>query len=382
MSPQTDRHYEGRFAAPKKKPVRRITGAVLLLLVLLLSLARLGAEAFKLLAYADIFIGGRNMLIYGAVKQVDMGDSVKEIPVYNEVPASEPEDDYILRLNDGTTVVYQGRTYELNRDLITILFLGIDRDIYDAEIMGLGGHSDVLLLIALDTKTGQARILNISREAYAEVETYSADGSYIGTRPLQIAAAFAYGNGKDTSCENAVRSVSRLLYGLPIRHYLALDMNGIQAANDAVGHVTLNALEDIRMPDGTTFAKGEAIELKGKWLDHYIRTRSHTVVDSNAKRMERQVQYVQEFSKLAVAKSRKSLSFPVDLFSALAPYMVTNLTVPDVTFLSSTFLNHGASFTLRGLSGTYGVLNKTAVYYLDELDLFEAVLELFYTPVD
>ena len=68
--------------------------------------------------------------------------------------------------------------------------------------------------------------------------------------------------------------------------------------------------------------------------------------------------------------------------SALAPYMVTNLTVPDVTFLSSTFLNHGAAFTLRGLSGTYGVLNKTAVYYLDELDLFEAVLELFYTPVD
>ena len=380
MSPQTERHYQGRFAASKKKPAR-MAGAAVLLLVLLLSLVRLGAEAFKLLSYADIFIGGRNMLIYGDVQQVDIGKAVNEIPIYNEVPDSA-SGDYILRLNDGTTIVYQGRTYELNRDLATILFLGIDHKIEEAELVGLGGQSDVILLIALDTKTGKTRILNISRDTYAEVETYAADGVYMGTKPLQITTAFAYGDGKESSCENAVRSVSRLLYGLPIRSYLAMDMNGIQAANDAVGHVTVNALEDIEMTDGTRFRQGDPIELQGRWLDRYLRIRSHAVVDANAQRMKRQVQYVQEFSKLVVAKSKASLSFPVDLFSALAPYMVTNLEIPDVTFLSSTFLSHGAEFTLRGIAGTYDVLNSTAVLYPDELDLFEAVLELFYLPVD
>lgn len=381
MSPQTERHYRGRFSAPKKKTAR-MTGAVVLLLVLLLSLVRLGAEAFKLLSYADLFIGGRNMLIYGDVNAVDIGKSVNEIPIYNELPSSEPEEDYIVRLNDGTTIVYQGRTYELNRNLATILFLGIDHTIHDAEMVGLGGQSDVILLIAMDTKTGKTRILNISRDTYAEVEAYAADGVYMGTKPLQITTAFAYGNGKETSCENAVRSVSRLLYNLPIRSYLALDMNGIQAANEAVGHVTVNALDDIEMTDGTKFKKGDPIELQGRWLDRYLRTRSKEVVDANAKRMERQVQYVQAFSKLVVEKSKASISFPVDLFSALAPYMVTNLDIPDVTFLSSTFLTHGAEFTLRGITGTYGVLNSTAVLYPDELDLFEAVLELFYLPVD
>lgn len=359
-----------------------MTGAVVLLLVLLLSLVRLGAEAFKLLSYADLFIGGRNMLIYGDVNAVDIGKSVNEIPIYNELPSSEPEEDYIVRLNDGTTIVYQGRTYELNRNLATILFLGIDHKIQEAEMVGLGGQSDVILLIAMDTKTGKTRILNISRDTYAEVEAYAADGVYMGTKPLQITTAFAYGNGKETSCENAVRSVSRLLYNLPIRSYLALDMNGIQAANEAVGHVTVNALDDIEMTDGTKFKKGDPIELQGRWLDRYLRTRSKEVVDANAKRMERQVQYVQAFSKLVVEKSKASISFPVDLFSALAPYMVTNLDIPDVTFLSSTFLSHGAEFTLRGITGTYGVLNSTAVLYPDELDLFEAVLELFYLPVD
>lgn len=359
-----------------------MTGAVVLLLVLLLSLVRLGAEAFKLLSYADLFIGGRNMLIYGDVNAVDIGKSVNEIPIYNELPSSEPEEDYIVRLNDGTTIVYQGRTYELNRNLATILFLGIDHKIQEAEMVGLGGQSDVILLIAMDTKTGKTRILNISRDTYAEVEAYAADGVYMGTKPLQITTAFAYGNGKETSCENAVRSVSRLLYNLPIRSYLALDMNGIQAANEAVGHVTVNALDDIEMTDGTKFKKGDPIELQGRWLDRYLRTRSKEVVDANAKRMERQVQYVKAFSKLVVEKSKASISFPVDLFSALAPYMVTNLDIPDVTFLSSTFLSHGAEFTLRGITGTYGVLNSTAVLYPDELDLFEAVLELFYLPVD
>ena len=381
MSPQTERHYQGRFSAPKKKTAR-MTGAVVLLLVLLLSLVRLGAEAFKLLSYADLFIGGRNMLIYGDVNAVDIGKSVNEIPIYNELPSSEPEEDYIVRLNDGTTIVYQGRTYELNRNLATILFLGIDHKIQEAEMVGLGGQSDVILLIAMDTKTGKTRILNISRDTYAEVEAYAADGVYMGTKPLQITTAFAYGNGKETSCENAVRSVSRLLYNLPIRSYLALDMNGIQAANEAVGHVTVNALDDIEMTDGTKFKKGDPIELQGRWLDRYLRTRSKEVVDANAKRMERQVQYVKAFSKLVVEKSKASISFPVDLFSALAPYMVTNLDIPDVTFLSSTFLSHGAEFTLRGITGTYGVLNSTAVLYPDELDLFEAVLELFYLPVD
>ena len=381
MSPQTNGRYEGRFAASKRKAARRITGGVLALVVLLLSLVRLGTEAFKLLAYADVFIGGGRMLIYGQVEQVDMGEEINGVPIYTGVPDETLPDDYILRLDNGTTIVYQGHTYELNKNLSTVLFLGIDHPIEGEKVIGNGGQSDVILLIGIDTATGQTTVLNITREAYAQIDVYSVDNQWVETRFGQITLAYAYGDGKQSSCENAVRSVSRLLYGLPISSYIALDLDGIMAVNEAVGGVTVEALEELDLPGGRVLRPGERIELHGKDLDRYIRSRG-TGVESNAARMERQKQYVTEFAKVVVSKSRSDLSFPVELFSAVAPYMVTNLEIPDVAFLSSTFLSHGASFSLRDIDGSYDMLGDNAVYYLDETDLFEAVLELFYTQVD
>ena len=373
MSSPTKERYEGRFAARKKLPARRITGGVLALVILLLTLVRAGAETFKLLSYADVLIGGSRMLVYGNVSQVDLPEAVKNREDDEPVP--------IVRLDDGTSIRYNGHTYRLNRDLTTVLFLGIDHPIHDVEVIGTGGQSDVILLGIIDTKTGKTSVLNISREAYAQVDIYSVSGMFVETKFEQITLAYNYGDGKHTSAQNSVRSVSRLLYGLPISSYIALDLDGIMAVNEAVGGVTVEALEELDMPGNRVLRPGEQIELHGKDLERYIRARG-TGVESNAARMERQKQYITEFAKVVVNKSKSDLSFPVELFSAVAPYMVTNLEIPDVAFLSSTFLSHGASFSLRDIDGSYDMLGDNAVYYLDETDLFEAVLELFYTQVD
>jgi LCP family protein required for cell wall assembly len=366
MSTRSDGPYQGHFAASKKKKARRISGGVLVLLVLLLSLVRLGAEGFKLMAYADVYVGGGKLLRYKNVEQVEVPD----LP-----------DNPVVRLDDGTTILYQGHTYKLNQDLVTLLFLGSDHSLEEEKTIGRAGQSDVMLLVGLDTKTGQTTVMNISRETNAQVDIYSVGGYYVETRNEQITLAFAYGDGKEGSCENAMRSVSRLLYGLPISTYLALDMNGIQAVNDAVGHVKVKSLIDVDMPDGTHISEGDLFELQGQYLDRYIRTRTQEI-DANAQRMERQKQYVTELSKLAVAKTKRNFSFPAKLFSALAPYMVTDLTIPDVTFLSSSYIAHEASFSFRDIKGSFGKLNGSTIFYPDEPDLFEAALQLFYTRVD
>ena len=51
-------------------------------------------------------------------------------------------------------------------------------------------------------------------------------------------------------------------------------------------------------------------------------------------------------------------------------------------FLSSTFISHGAEFDFRTIEGTPDKLNGSTVLYLDEIDLFEAVLQMFYVQVD
>ena len=368
MSQQTEGRYEGRFAAPKQRSLRRISGGVLALLILLLGLSRLGAEAFKLLSWADLFIGGRRMLIYENIQK-------SELDFPEILPGSASLDP------DGSTITYNGHRYRLNQDLTTILFLGIDHTIAETEVIGTGGQSDVVLLLGIDTKTGKTTVLNISREIYAQVDVYSVSGLFVKTEPLQLTLAYSYGDGKHSSCQNAMRSVSRLLYGLPIRSYLAVDMNGISALNEAVGGVTLQSMDDIELPGGQMIRKGETVELHDTALDRYIRIRP-AGIDSNARRMERQQQYITAFSEIVVEKSRRDLHFPVELFSTAAPYIVTDLDIPDVTFLSSTFLSHGAEFKLRDIDGSFGMLGDSAVFYPDETDLFEAVLDLFYIQAD
>lgn len=364
---------------------RRLVRSAVVVAVLLLALARIGTEAIKLLTYADLLLGGGRMLVYGDVQKVDLGASIARnglsIPILTEVPEEAPTEDYILKLNDGTTIVYQGHTYELNRNLTTVLLLGIDHTIQDETLPGNGGQSDVILLAGLDTVTGEANLLEISREANAEVDVYSISNRFIETRFEQITLAYAYGNGRETSCENTVRAVSRLLFGLPISAYLAIDLDGLMEANEVIGGVTVKSLIDVQLPDGTNVKEGDMVELHGKNLERYIRTRTEAL-DGNQKRMERQKQFLLEFTKQAVARAKENLTFPVELFSALSPYTVTNLDISDVTFISSVFLNHGAQFNLRTIQGTLEKYNESSIYYLDEVDLFEAVLQVFYNRID
>ncbi|MBR6413903.1 MAG: LCP family protein [Oscillospiraceae bacterium] len=384
MSQQIRGRFEAQPDASHVRP-RRLVRSAVVVAVLLLALARIGTEAIKLLTYADLLLGGGRMLVYGDVQKVDLGASIARnglsIPILTEVPEEAPTEDYILKLNDGTTIVYQGHTYELNRNLTTVLLLGIDHTIQDETLPGNGGQSDVILLAGLDTVTGEANLLEISREANAEVDVYSISNRFIETRFEQITLAYAYGNGRETSCENTVRAVSRLLFGLPISAYLAIDLDGLMEANEVIGGVTVKSLIDVQLPDGTNVKEGDMVELHGKNLERYIRTRTEAL-DGNQKRMERQKQFLLEFTKQAVARAKENLTFPVELFSALSPYTVTNLDISDVTFISSVFLNHGAQFNLRTIQGTLEQYNESSIYYLDEVDLFEAVLQVFYNRID
>ncbi len=368
MNPQA----EGAFDKPRGSRAKRVGGGLLALMILLLGLARLGAETFKLIAYADVFASGRRMLSYKDITGPDLKD----------LNLGDDQEHQVQQLEDGNTLVYQGHTYQLNRDLTTVLCLGIDHDIQENDTPGTSGLCDVVLLVGIDTKTGRTTVLNIPRETYGQVAVYSIEGNYVGTEFEQICLAYSYGNGKDTSGKNAMDTVSRLLYGLPISSFLAIDMDVLQTINEAVGGVTVASMIEGKFPDGRQVKQGESIELHGKNLEYYIRTRGHTTLDANAARNQRQRQYLTELVRVTAARSRRDLRFPLRLFSALTEDLATDLELPDVTFLSRVFLRQGANFNYRTLGGSYGYIRNSPVLYPDETELFEAMLELFYKRAD
>ena len=134
MSQQNEQAYTGKFeSAPRPQGNRK---RLFVLLILILVLTRLVATGLKALSIAEYYIGGGRTLIYGDIKRVAFGDSLKSgegddarsIPILNQddpVPSGESE--YVIQRDDGRTLEYHGHTYALNEDLVTVLFLGIER---------------------------------------------------------------------------------------------------------------------------------------------------------------------------------------------------------------------------------------------------------------
>ena len=75
-------------------------------------------------------------------------------------------------------------------------------------------------------------MLQVSRDSMTDVDIYDANGNYYTSVRAQIATQYAYGDGKQSSCLAMEKTVSELLYDLPIAGYVSLDIAGIHAMQD------------------------------------------------------------------------------------------------------------------------------------------------------
>ena len=281
---------------------------------------------------------------------------------------------------DGKTIVYNGKTYKYNEAITSILFMGIDRDQFadDDENLGTNGDADALMLLNYDTSNGNTDLISISRDTMADIDVYSKDGTYIGIEKQQICLAYAYGDGKETSCTNQVNAVSRLFYNIPISSYLSMDLDAVSVLNDAVGGVTVTSPQTFK-----EFTKGETVTLYGESAETFVRNRDTSVLDSNNSRMERQRVYIESFFKTLAAGTKENLMLPVDLFNAASPYTVTNIDIPKVTYLASNILEKDFSeIEMQNVPGEVVQGEVYAEYHLDQEKFFEMFLNVYYTPVD
>ncbi len=350
-----------------------------------------GLSLFGLVLVAGATFG----ILYqvGKSSLLDYDDVTIQFPTAESTTAptgetEEPEvttttEEHILTYDDGKTVSYQGQTYRLNENIATMLFIGIDdRNWAQPTVHGAAGEADCVLLIAMDTETGETKIVNISRDSYAHVDIYSGSGNYIESRSTQLCRAFAFGDGQAKSCENVVKSVSRLLYGLPIHSYIGVNMRAVRYANDAVGGVTLSCIGDVSTKNWHVAYDGEEITLWGANAQNYLSYRDKTRPDGNVERMQRQRQYVKLFMSKLMQETKSDVTTLLDLYNAVDGYTFTELSLAEVTFLATCFVENGANFDFITLEGEADMLGENAIYYLDRDHLYETVLDVYYNPVD
>lgn len=358
----------GREAAAGAGRFRHGVVTVLLAAVVLVFL---GAAGFLVLQ-----IMGKNRL-YGSVSSEELVVTLSDIAVsFGGSTESNGEEDW--QVGD---VRYEGIHYRYNQDILTFLFLGIDKmGEVQAAADGIdGGQSDAVFLLVLNPHKKEATVIGIPRDTMAEIELYSRSGSLIGTDIAQICLQHGYGDGAAVSCERSQAAVSRLFYGLPIHGYCAINMGAIPLLNDAIGGIRLQALETMDFKNFHV-KEGEELYLEGMDAYYYLHNRDITSFNSAGRRLQRQKQYLTEFGAAAIAAMKADITLPVSLYGTLSKYMVTDISVDEVGYLATQVAGYSLG-EIRTLEGETVMGEEYEEFYPDEEALYRLILEVFYEEV-
>lgn len=287
-------------------------------------------------------------------------------------------------------VKYRGEIYAYNEDLLTFLFMGIDKNdevVKEVAEGTNGGQADALFLLVLNPHTESIDVIGINRNCMTDIDIYSEEGSYVNTITAQIAVQHGFGNGVEESCEYQVKAVRNLFYQIPIHGYCAINAKAVIPLTDMVGGVELTALEDVKRygdKSGTVILKeGETKLLDGETAYSYVRFRDTKQFGSADMRLQRQKQYLAEMMNQVKLQTRKDLLLPVRMYNELASYMTTDVTVDEVAYLSSIALDyHFDQSNIYSLEGETIQGEEFEEFYVDETALYEMILDIFYEQVD
>jgi len=283
--------------------------------------------------------------------------------------------------NRDDTLVYDGKEYRYNEHLSNYLFMGIDtrEPITEYETQEETGRADAIFLLSYDRVEKTVRCISIPRDTITNVRMIAPDGTDMGTSKEHINMQYVFGDGKDESCRLMKETVSDLFYDIPIQGYCSLNMDGIAVAVDAIGGVELvvpdNSLADVN-PE---FYEGATVTITKENAEQFIRYRDIEQSQSAIARTNRQKVLLKALSNQAKEKSSANVDFVVNMYEALQPYMVTNMgndLLADL--LSATFDSEHGIQDIPG-QGTEGELHDE--YHVDESQLYELVLQVFYEEV-
>lgn len=277
---------------------------------------------------------------------------------------------------DEGVIRYDGKIYTYNIDLQNYLFMGIDNDnIAEPAPDGIsGGQSDAMFLLSLDEETRRMNMIAINRNTMVPVDVYDREGNFLVQMNLQICLQHGYGDGMKLSCMRSVEAVDRLMQNVPISGYLALNMGGIAAVNDAVGGVELTPIETVERGD-IVIPEGIPVKLDGQQAYAYLRTRDVDKFGSANDRLERQKQYITTFVKKVLAEP----SLGNRIYEAGKDYIVASIDLPKlINSASDMKFDEDSIYTIKGETVFKDDYEQ---YNPDEEELIKLILRVFYKEV-
>ena len=278
-------------------------------------------------------------------------------------------------------VEYGGKKYQYNDHLSNYLFLGIDkREVSNEENKpGNAGQADAIVLVSYDRVKKTIRCITIPRDTMTLIRTFSQDGEDLGQSKDHLNIQYAFGDGKDKSCNLMKEAVEGLLLGTPIQGYCALSMDGIPAAVEAVGQVELVVPDDSLADVNPEFQKGNTVLLTKENAEQFVRYRDIEIRQSAMNRSSRQKVFLKAFVSAAQEKSASDERLVTTMYEKLRPYMVTN--IGNDVFAKLLQAKSATETMFVDIPGE--TVNGTDFdeYHVNGDELYKLVLQMFYEEV-
>lgn len=295
-------------------------------------------------------------------------------------PQTEPQQTPVPEYEGKSTVKHGDRYYVLNEDVFSILFMGVDADDDEQfDNIGVTAHqSDTLILAVINPEENRLTMINIPRMTITDVKQLDAAFNYARTTRSPICIQYAFGDGKALSCTLTRDAVSNLLFNIPISRYISMNLDGLYAANDALGGVTVTLLDDMTAFN-PKMEKGIEYTLLGKDAEIYLARRLGKGLDgTNMSRTKRHIQYYKAFFSAAKNKLKDDLMFAINLYNAMGDSVQTDMSIEEMMYLSKAVLNMDIKDeNIHTLVGTV----KNEDFFVDDEALRELLIEVFYTEV-
>ena len=277
------------------------------------------------------------------------------------------------KTQDGL-IELDGKLYRRNTAVRAILCIGVDTqgELESYQASGVAGQADGLFLVAQDMARDTVRILMIPRDTMTEITLFDLMGNELGKDTQHLTLAFAYGDGKEKSCD------------LKIDGYLAANISSIALLNDEVGGVTVTIQDEGLDSRDPALTKGRTVRLNGKQAEIFVRYRDITKAQTAIGRMDRQKQYMEAYLKQVKEEARTDKTLITRLVKDIEEHMVTNMAKDQYMDMGLAVLNSQQQIGQGDFLTVPGEAVETErfdEYHPDKEALKRMVVELFYKEV-
>ena len=316
------------------------------------------------------------VLLVAAVLGVTMGVFGKTGLFHNNEVADSGTDGWTAEKRLPEPVVYNGKKYEYNDRLTNYLLLGVDTkgSIQEEKEISRAGQSDSIFLLSYDRVDETMTGLAIPRDTITQIEIFTPGGDSMGLTRDHLNLQYAYGDGKHKSCELTSEAVSRLLNGVPVDGYAAINLVSIPKISELLGGIEVIVPDDDLAEKNPEFTKGNKVVLTAENTELFVRSRDIYVSQSAIGRMNRQKVYLEAFGSKLAEEQKKDASTVTEIFETLKPEMITTMS-NDIFVDLAVAQRKGSMQTIPGETGHEDAYD---VYRVDESALYKMIIDLFY----